>query len=127
VTVSHPFPSIIVRPVAKAVTEGKGVTVKEYRDYRGVPAVAAWTWLPQYDLGVVTEIDTAEAYAPLYIIRPVFWGLFWLLAVPALATFLFPAIVLLQERRQRRKSAIVTRDSRVKWRAGKFHTPYTLA
>ena len=66
-------------PVADAITGGTDVNLVGYRDYRGQPSVAAWTWLPQYDFGVVTEIDKAEAYRPLYILRPLFWGLFGLL------------------------------------------------
>ena len=39
------------------------------------------------DVGVITEIDYAEAFRPLYILRWVFWGLFGLLALSAAAIF----------------------------------------
>ncbi len=83
----------LTTPVADAVAGGTGVNVAGYRDYRGIPSVAAWKWLPDYDFGVVTEIDTAEAYAPLVIIRPVFWGMFGLLTASALAIFVFTLFV----------------------------------
>jgi hypothetical protein len=83
----------LTTPVADAVAGGTNVNVTGYRDYRGVPSVAAWTWLPKYNLGVVTEIDTAEAFQPLLVVRPVFWGLFGLLALSALAIFVFTLFV----------------------------------
>ena len=51
-----------------------GVNVDGYRDYRGVPVVGAWKWLPEDDIGVVTEVDYAEAFRPLTILRWTFWG-----------------------------------------------------
>jgi len=83
----------LTKSVAEAVAGHSGVDVAGYRGYRGVNVVAAWTWLPEYDFGVVTEIDQSEAYAPLYIVRPIFWGLFGLLTASALAIFVFTLFV----------------------------------
>jgi len=83
----------LTESVSSAVAGNSGVNTVGYRDYRGVPVVAAWTWLPAYEIGVVTEIDQDEAYAPLYIVRPVFWGLFGLLTASALAIFVFSVFV----------------------------------
>lgn len=83
----------LTTPVADAVKGGTGVNVAGYRDYRGVSNVAAWTWLPRYDFGVVTEIDTAEAFAPLFVLRPVFWGMFGLLTLSALVIYVFTLFV----------------------------------
>ena len=38
-----------------AVSGKSGADVEGYRDYRGVPVVGAWMWLPKYDLGVATD------------------------------------------------------------------------
>ena len=83
----------LTHSVADATRGSSGVNVIGYRDYRGVPVVAAWTWLDDYDFGVATEIDRSEAYAPLFVVRPVFWGLFALLTVSALAIFVFSLFV----------------------------------
>ena len=48
--------------VARAFQAESGVDVDGGRDYRGVHAVGAWKWLPQYDFGVITKVDRAEAY-----------------------------------------------------------------
>lgn len=77
----------LMKGVADAAQGHSGVDVLGFRDYRGVPVVAAWTWLPEYEFGVLTKTDKDEAYAPLYTVRPIFWGLFGLLAASALGIF----------------------------------------
>jgi len=62
---------------------GIGFDVGGYRDYRGVPVVGAWTWLPEYGFGVTTEVDVAEAYRLAAVIRRLLWGVFGLLVLSA--------------------------------------------
>ena len=50
---------------ALAIAGQDGIDIDGYRDYRGVRVIGAWKWLPEYGFGVVTEVDSAEAYAPL--------------------------------------------------------------
>ncbi|QDU36437.1 Serine/threonine-protein kinase PknB [Maioricimonas rarisocia] len=83
----------LTRMATSAIAGESGVDVDGYRDYRGVPVIGAWTWLPEYEFGVATELDRAEAYRPLVILRSAFWGLFALLAAAALAIFVFTIIV----------------------------------
>ena len=52
-----------------AVAGAAGLTWTDIADYRGVPVVGAWTWLPEYGLGMITEIEFAEAYRPLTILK----------------------------------------------------------
>lgn len=58
--------------VEQAIEGNDGVDVNGYRDYRGVPVVGAWRWLPDYSIGVATEVDVAEAFRPLYVLRTAF-------------------------------------------------------
>ena len=76
------------RAVASATAGNEGVDVNGYRDYRGVPVVGAWTWLPDLNLGLVTEMDVAEAFHPLWIIRKSLGFIFALLVLGAVAIFL---------------------------------------
>jgi tRNA A-37 threonylcarbamoyl transferase component Bud32 len=43
-----------------ATAQQNDVDLDGYRDYRGVMVAGAWKWLPQYRIGVTTEIDLAE-------------------------------------------------------------------
>ncbi len=38
-------------------------------DYRGVPVVKAYRWLPEHQLGLFTKIDQAEAFRPMHKFR----------------------------------------------------------
>lgn len=61
---------------AEAALAGKtGTNVEGYRDYRGVQVIGAWTFLPSYGLGLVTEQDFVDAYAPMGTVRHLFVAL----------------------------------------------------
>jgi hypothetical protein len=92
----------LTRMAADAVTGHSGLDVDGYRDYRGVPVLGAWTWLPEYGFGVATEVDRAEAYRPLAALRWAFWVLFGLLAAAAMAVFFFTVVVARLRRAMRR-------------------------
>ena len=70
-----------------------GIDIGGYRDYRGVPVVGVWTWLKDYSFGLVTEIDYAEAFEPLNILRRAFYTMFGLLALATMAILAFTIIV----------------------------------
>jgi len=90
---------------AAAVAGKSGVLMDPYRDYRGVPTVGAFEWLPKYGLGIVTEIDYAEAFRPLTILRRVFYSLYALLAISSAAIFAF-TLVVARLQREAQKAAI---------------------
>jgi tRNA A-37 threonylcarbamoyl transferase component Bud32 len=93
------------RMAEEAIAGKPGIDVDGYRDYRGVPVVGAWEWLPETQIGVATEMDYADAFRPLMILRWAFWGLFALLGLSALAIFIFTVIVA-RLRREAQKAAI---------------------
>jgi len=95
----------MTRMAQDAIQGNSNIDVNGYRDYRGVPVVGAWTWLPEFNIGVATEIDVAEAYLPLSILRRTFWGLFILLGVSSLAIFVF-TLVVARLKREAQKAAI---------------------
>ena len=83
----------LTRMAAAAVTGASGVDVEGYRDYRGVSVAGAWTWLPELDVGVASEIDTDEAYTGLYSVRRQFGILLALLVVASFALFFYSAVL----------------------------------
>ncbi len=78
----------LTRAVSEAIAGHTGVDARGYRGYRGVPVVGAWTWLPEFDLGLATELDVAEAFAPVRPIRIGFWALFGLLTLGSAVVYL---------------------------------------
>lgn len=90
---------------ADCVAGNSKFNVEGYRDYRGVSVIGAWRWLPQYDMGLTTEIDSAEAFRPLSILQWTFWALYALLAICSIAIFIF-SIINSQLRRQAQKAVI---------------------
>ncbi len=71
-------------PLVGAVTGMHGVG--QYLDYRGVPAVIAWTYVPSFRWGLVVKQDEREAFALIYQLRS---ATFWLLAL-----LLIPIVIL---------------------------------
>ncbi len=88
-----------------AVSGSTGVNMQGYRDYRGAPSVGAWCWLPEYQLGLITELDLAEAYRPLAILKRSFYVMYALLGLGAMAIFVF-TIIVARLQRQARKAAV---------------------
>jgi hypothetical protein len=78
----------LTRPVAEAVVGRDGVDVAGYRSYTGEATVGAWRWLEDFDMGLVTELDVAEALGPLRVLRLGFGIIFGLLVLAAVAMFL---------------------------------------
>lgn len=95
----------LTKMVETAVSGKDGVDVEGYSDYRGVPVVGAWKWLGDYNIGVATEIDRAEAYHPMTILTRVFAGLFGLLFVASVAILVF-SLVVGRMQREAQKAAI---------------------
>jgi len=82
-------PEHLIEMVASALEGGSDVTTTPFRDYRGVPVIGAWRWLPDYGLGVGAKIDESEAYATLRIVRSTFQIVFLLLVLAALVILLY--------------------------------------
>ena len=80
-------------PAAEAIQGKDGVNVDGYRDYRGVPTVGSWKWLPEYGMGVATEADHAEALRVASFIRKAHLILFGLLIACSLGLLVFMFLV----------------------------------
>jgi eukaryotic-like serine/threonine-protein kinase len=79
----------LTKLVAAAIQGTDGVNVEGFRDYRGVPSVGAWSWLPDFEIGVAAKADAAEAFRPLHVLRTVNLGLLGLLMLSAAGIFAF--------------------------------------
>jgi len=96
-------PASATRPlthvVANAVAGGSGVDAAPSRDYRGVPVVGAWRWLPQLGFGVATQIDSGEAYQPLRVVKFLFVILVLLLMLCSTGMLVFSYLNITWRRR----------------------------
>ncbi len=52
--------------VAQCIAGIDGSDSIGYNDYGGIPVLGVWRWLPEFNWGVVTEIDRAEVYGVAY-------------------------------------------------------------
>jgi len=79
----------LTKLVAAAVTGDSPaqVIVDPYRDYRGVRVVGAYRWLPQYGIGLATEVSVEAAFAAMRPLRLMVFGLLGLLLLSALLIF----------------------------------------
>jgi hypothetical protein len=92
--------------IAAAAAAGQsGVLMDAYSDYRGCPSVGAYAWLPKYEMGLITEVDSAEAFRPLAILQWTFFSIFGLLALSSVAIFVF-TLVVARLQREAQKAAI---------------------
>lgn len=47
----------------------KGYNGFGYKGYRGVDVIGYWRWIPEYDMGLIAEIDVEEGFGTLYKLR----------------------------------------------------------
>ncbi len=99
----------LTRMAKEAVLGKKGHDADGYRDYRGVPVVGAWRWLDEYDFGVATEIDVAEAFRPAYILRGAYAVLIILLVLSA-AGVLAAMLWIARQRRALRQATVTAKQ-----------------
>jgi hypothetical protein len=96
--------------LAAGVVKGTdGCDADGHRDYRGVPSVGAWRWLPEYEIGVAAEVDAAEAFRPVYVLRRAFWSLIGLLGLSAAGIFVV-MLVLARKQRALREATLLARQ-----------------
>ena len=79
----------LTRMAASALMGEAGYDVQGYRNYRGVDVVGAWSWLPDYGMGVATEVGVQEAFRTLNLVREGLIILFLLLALSGVGIFGF--------------------------------------
>ena len=91
---SSPLARPLTKMAASAISGEDGIDVAGYRDYRGVKVVGSWAWVPQLQLGVVTEMDYSEAFAALSTVRTRLLILIALLGLGALGMFGYSFVVI---------------------------------
>ena len=69
----------------KLIQGESGSSKISYRDYRGVPVIGVWQWDGDLNMGIVSEMDEAEALQSFYELRRLF--------IAVLSTVIFLAVI----------------------------------
>lgn len=67
----NPKSARLTKGIAECLSGGEGYDATGYLDYRGIPVLGTWYWMPEYEWGVITEIDLDEAFRK----SSSFWGI----------------------------------------------------
>jgi signal transduction histidine kinase len=78
----------LTRMAQSAVAGNSGIDLHGYRDYRGVPVVGAWLWDDQLNMGLATEMDVREAFAPFRRVRELVLVTLFLISAVSVALML---------------------------------------
>ncbi len=88
----HPTVPLDERPLTysaqRALAGETGLTLTSYRDYRGRATVGAWTWIPQFDAGLLYEMNDDEALSLVMTLRQVLAAMLGIIVLAGIVAFL---------------------------------------
>jgi serine/threonine protein kinase len=62
--------SIVMTPMIETLMRGSsGHNMQGYKDVQGQSVVGVWRWIPQWNVGVATEMPSADSWAGIVLIR----------------------------------------------------------
>lgn len=93
----------LTQMATSSTSGGSGVDTSPYNDYRGMPVVGAWSWLPESNMGIASEIDASEALQPLHSLRKAFYSLFGFLSLACILGIFFRSKQVIAEKEQHQK------------------------
>lgn len=68
--------------VRECVAGNNGFNAKGYKDYSGITVLGVWRWLPEFNWGVIAEIDRDEGYGAAYNLNYIVNSILLVLAFP---------------------------------------------
>src|SRR3990167_1437091 len=68
--------------VKQCITGNNGFNAKGYKDYRGQIVLGVWRWLPEFNWGIIAEIDKDEGYGAAYNLNRIVSSVLLALAFP---------------------------------------------
>jgi len=68
--------------VKQCVAGNSGFDAKGYKDYSGITVLGVWRWLPEFNWGVIAEIDRDEGYGAAYNLNYIVSSLLLVMAFP---------------------------------------------
>lgn len=61
----------LTKGITACLSGGEGYDATGYKDYRGILVLGTWCWIPEYEWGIIIEIDLDEAFRK----SSAFWGI----------------------------------------------------
>src|SRR3990172_9068455 len=75
--------------VKQCIGGNSGFNAKGYKDYRGRLVLGVWRWLPEFNWGVIAEIDRDEGYGAAYNLNRIVSSVLLALAFPIMIVAYF--------------------------------------
>ena len=75
--------------VKQCINGDSGFNAKGYKDYRGRMVLGVWRWLPEFNWGVMAEIDKDEGYGAAYNLNRIVSSVLLALAFPIMIVAYF--------------------------------------
>lgn len=68
--------------VKQCIAGNSGFDAKGYKDYSGLTVLGVWRWLPEFNWGVIAEIDRDEGYGAAYNLNYIVSSVLLIIAFP---------------------------------------------
>lgn len=89
--VVEPGTDVLTHGVTQCIAGTDGYDARGYKDYAGVTVLGVWKWMPEFNWGLVTEIDKDEGYGVVYNLQYVVNAILLFLAFPIIIAAVFIA------------------------------------
>ncbi len=88
--VINPHTGMLTAGAQKCLSGKEGYDAEGYKNYDGKKVLGAWCWIPEYDCGLLAQIDIREGYGAAYSLKNFVLSMLLVLAFPLiLAAFYF--------------------------------------
>ncbi|KKO21167.1 MAG: hypothetical protein BROFUL_00102, partial [Candidatus Brocadia fulgida] len=68
--------------VKQCIAGNNGFDAKGYKDYSGLTVLGVWRWLPEFNWGIIAEIDRDEGYGAAYNLKYIVSSVLLVIAFP---------------------------------------------
>jgi len=72
----------LTKGVQQCIAGTNAYDAKGYPDYSGISVLGVWRWMPEYNWGIITEIDRDEGYGVAYNLRYIVNAVLLIVAFP---------------------------------------------
>ncbi|MGD2117555.1 MAG: ABC transporter substrate-binding protein [Chromatiales bacterium] len=83
----------LTQMAASAIQGNSGNNMSGYRDYRGVEVVGTWLWDDDLNIGLTSEVDKEEIFAPYVVMQWTVFGVLGLVLIIAVSGTTFTLLV----------------------------------